>query len=253
MPFFLRKLGVIGTPVAPTFGALGSEFDGTNDFADRGSDLTGNANGKQGIISVWMYLDALDGRRIISSAGDFFRIDFSGSAQAIQVIGKNSAGATILDIQHAATLTINTWYHYLVSWDLAVGGSGRVYLNDADSYEQDTYTDDTIDYTRTDWRFGGQVASSLNRWGGRLAEVYVNLAEYLDFDTESNRRKFIDVSGNPVDLGADGSTPTGTAPLVYFSRRTGDTPDAIAVNRGTGGAFTLTGTLADGGTPSVSI
>jgi hypothetical protein len=54
-------------------------------------------------------------------------------------------------------------------------------------------------------------------------------------------RKFIDAEGKPVDLGVDGSTPTGTAPAMFFSG------DAIgfASNKGTGGVFILTGTLID--------
>ena len=48
----------------------------------------------------------------------------------------------------------------------------------------------------------------------------------MDFTTTSNRRKFIDASGNPEDLGSDGSTPTGTAPEIYLAdgkTQTGET------------------------------
>jgi peptidoglycan hydrolase-like protein with peptidoglycan-binding domain len=61
---------------------------------------------------------------------------------------------------------------------------------------------------------------------------------------EATRRKFIGADGKPVDLGSDCSAPTGMAPAVCFS---GDA-STFGTNKGTGGAFTLTGTLTDAGT-----
>ena len=61
---------------------------------------------------------------------------------------------------------------------------------------------------------------------------------------ESNRRKFIDSAGKPVDLGADGSTPTGSSPLIYLSLREGEGAEQFAVNRGTGIDFTVRGSVS---------
>jgi len=53
----------------------------------------------------------------------------------------------------------------------------------------------------------------------------------------------------PVDLGSDGSTPTGTAPIMYFSRRNG--ASTWGDNKGSGGTFTQSGTfLAGSDSPS---
>lgn len=62
--------------------------------------------------------------------------------------------------------------------------------------------------------------------------------------SEATLRKFITAGGKPVDLGATGSTPTGTAPAVFFS---GDA-SAFLVNKGTGGAFTPTGAVTNAST-----
>jgi hypothetical protein len=56
--------------------------------------------------------------------------------------------------------------------------------------------------------------------------------------------KFFSAAGKPVALGADGSTPTGTAPRIFFS---GDN-SSFATNKGTGGSFTLTGSLTNAST-----
>jgi len=63
--------------------------------------------------------------------------------------------------------------------------------------------------------------------------------EFVDLSIEANRRKFIDAIGKPVDLGVDGSTPTGTAPLIFLSGTTID----WHTNKGSGGGFTEVGAL----------
>jgi hypothetical protein len=84
----------------------------------------------------------------------------------------------------------------------------------------------------------------LGKTNACLAEVYINLAEYVDLSVEANRRKFISSAGKPVNLGASGSVPTGTAPIMYFK----GPASAFPTNLGTGGNFTVTGTLTDGST-----
>ena len=75
--------------------------------------------------------------------------------------------------------------------------------------------------------------------GMSIADFYFNPTTYIDLSVTANRRKFISASLHPVDRGATGSIPTGTAPIMYQS-------GAVAswqTNKGTGGGFTLTGAL----------
>jgi hypothetical protein len=74
-----------------------------------------------------------------------------------------------------------------------------------------------------------------------VAEAWFAPGQFVDFSVVANRRKFRTVGGTAVGLGPDGSTPTGIAPAVYFS---GDAT-AFPVNKGTGGAFTKSGTITD--------
>jgi hypothetical protein len=78
---------------------------------------------------------------------------------------------------------------------------------------------------------------------GCLAEFWLAPGTYLDLTTAANIALFRGADGKPVDLGADGSLPTGSAPLIYLSCRPGDAASAFATNRGTGGDFTITGSL----------
>ena len=93
---------------------------------------------------------------------------------------------------------------------------------------------------------GGAANANLN---ADIAEAWFGLGQFLDLSVIANRRKFRDVSGNPVSLGADGSLPTGTPPAVYFSGNA----SSFATNRGNGGAFVLTGTLTNASTSPAGV
>lgn len=71
---------------------------------------------------------------------------------------------------------------------------------------------------------------------------------FIDFSNVTNRRLFIDAGGNPVNLGTDGSLPTGSAPDIFLS---GDT-DTWHVNKGTSGGFTENGTLTTAAGPNAT-
>ena len=230
-----------------------ADFDGTNDFMTRGADLTGSSDGKQGTVSMWFRLDGGDGSDMtmfqaattLGGAVSRWRVR-RVSADIIDIIGANAAGTTILDIETSTTYTAGaTWRQLLASWNLATGAS-HLYITDVDDLTVTTETDDSIDYTVADWAIGGQ-ASGGTKFNGCLAEVYLTLT-YIDLSIVYNRRKFISSSGKPVYLGADGSAPTGTAPIVYQRVAVGDAVASFATNLGSGGDFAITGTLTDGST-----
>lgn len=231
-----------------------ADFDGTNDYTNRGADLDGNANSKLGIVSMWLRVDGGDGvdaRPFVSGSGATveFRTQKTNN-EAFRVIGENAAGTIILNIVTSASVIAAgaTWKHVLASWDMAGGAGGRhLYINDASDLTVVTFTDDTIDYTQADWSAGARMDGN-EKLDGCIAELYFAPGQYLDFSVVSHRRRFISGSGKPVFLGATGALPTGTAPLVYFHLDNGEAVANFATNRGTGGNFTITGTLTTGST-----
>lgn len=68
---------------------------------------------------------------------------------------------------------------------------------------------------------------------GDFANMWIAPGVYIDFTVMANRRKFITAANKPVNLGSDGSTPTGTAPAIYF---TGNA-SSFGSNAGPGGSF----------------
>ena len=228
-----------------------ADFDGTNDYMTRGAGLTGAADSKLGIASLWHRIDGGDGaiRSLLSAAttlaGADFRFELSiSAANKFQVAGRNSAGTLILNLLSSAHTAGASWLHILMSWDMGNAAS-HLYVNDVSDKTSSTFTDDTIDYTWADCAVGARPDGSV-KLDGCLAELYLAPGQYLDFSNVYNRRKFISASGKPVHLGTTGALPTGTAPLVYQHLDDAEAVADFATNRGTGGDFTITGTLATG-------
>jgi len=82
---------------------------------------------------------------------------------------------------------------------------------------------------------------TLAKVDGDYSEVYFS-SEFIDLSVPANLEKFIK-DGKPVDLGGDGSSPTGTSPLMYFSGNSAAWNSGV--NKGTGGNFTMTGSVTD--------
>jgi len=161
----------------------------------------------------------------------------------------NEGGGTALVRRYSneTVVAASGWQHILASWDLTSIGSPvfNAYLTDAAVTWQVSPNilvgGTEIDYTDTDFFMGAFGAAADQPVNGCLSEVYINEAEYLDITVESNRRKFISAGGKPVELGSDGSDPTGTAPIIYLP----NVYTSFQTNAGSGGNFTVTGALTD--------
>lgn len=224
-------------------------FDGINDIASRGANLTGISSGKAGTISFWMNMtDTTDGMRIVRGFGatEYFTIlkRASGGGSTIAVFGRNSANGIVLLID-STTVIDNTsgWTHFLASWDLA-SGYGELYVNDVDDQDlsQQILTNDFVDFTDcTDWVIGG-TSGPTPQWKGDVAELWFTTTQ-IDITVASNRRKFITTNGDPANLGYNGNKPTGTQPLLYLKGNA--SVWNAGTNYGSGGNFTMTGAVTN--------
>lgn len=232
-----------------TFSPLSVTFDGTNDWLNRGAGLTGAADGKLGIVSYWIRMGA-------STDGTTYRImQGTGSAPDVARLSTNKininlGGGDKWDVLSTTSVTeAGGWFHVISTWNLATPVAHYFQDGSEDANVQVGPTDNTMDYTRAEWIIGANISAGA-KWKGEIAEFYFNIAEYLDISSAANLEKFIK-NGLPVNLGADGSTPTGTAPIIYLSVREGDAASAFATNRGSGGGFTENGTLVISTAPAI--
>jgi len=208
------------------------DLDGSNDYYETNSGLEGSENGKKGIFSCLLRRDATGEQWIID--GDHFYIEMRADHK-IRIVCADSGGTALLLQDSTTTYGVSTDYiHILLVWDVA-NAIAEMWVNDVSVGDTPmTLASGDIYYNDSRWGVGAPPAYAAYKLNGALSEVYLTLDYPGTFDV-SMRRRFIDADGKPVYLGADGSLPTGSQPIIY-------TPDGDASNNlGYGGNFTANG------------
>lgn len=154
--------------------------------------------------------------------------------------GINSIG--IVALTGAVSPTV--WYNIMGSVDTNHASGSRI----ISLYKNDVALTNAAGYPDTGSAFSLAFTSAANWRTGTfapigpsdsqpldVADLWMAPGVFIDFTVTANRRKFIDGTGKPVDLGTNGQTPTGTSPYMFFS---GD-DTTFSTNLGTGGAFNL--------------
>lgn len=226
----------------------GANFDGTNDFQVHAGTFAGAAISKRGIASLWFRMNGGDAAThcfFSTSTGTRLVIQ-RVSSNVLTISGKNGTGTQILAMNSTNTFLAGSgWKNLLAMWDLAVGASAcGMWVQDvSQTLDTPVFTNDNIGYTDGGSPSIGAFSNGTSKANADFADVYIGYGQWLDFNLIHNRRKFISASGKPVHLGTDGSFPTGIAPICYVHLNDGEAVANFATNRGTGGDFTITGTL----------
>lgn len=222
------------------------DFDGTNDYLSRSSDLVGNADGKTFTFSAWVWPDFTVGANnamYCSFDGTNYgcRFLFNASNGGIEIQAINAAGSYVcnVSIATASSYLKDTFIHILVSVDLTNASNRYVYINDVQqtsSLTWNTYTNDNIDFTKSQ-HYVAAYNGGASIYKGRLAHVYLDYT-YRDLSVTANRRLFITADLKPA------AGQAALNPILYLPM---SDPTAPGTNAGTGGNFTLTGTIARSG------
>lgn len=237
------------------------DFNGSTNFAYRLTDLTGNADGKTGMFSVWTRIDG----SVVNTPCVFTAVTDSGvfsfnSELVIPVAGaanlavglNNATGVNILDLRTSTKYSAGaTWRHWLAAWNLATGYA-KFYVTDTDDTNLLGISNDTANYAGTGYQsgvgafqFGGGAAVNFD---GCIAELYYAPNQFLDITIQAIRRRFISASGKPVHLGVTGNLPTGASPLVYLHIDDGESVANFFTNRAGNGNYTSVGSFSAGST-----
>lgn len=134
------------------------------------------------------------------------------------------------------------WHHIIYSFDVTNPANSYVYMDDTAVTLDNTTINGTINFNTTNFTLLGQRNGNANLPHADIADFWFDYNTFIDLSVEANRRDFIDANGYPVDLGADGSTPTGSAPTVFLTSNAAN----MGVNSGSGNDFALVeGTFTD--------
>ena len=217
-----------------------SIFDGTNDFMSRGSDLTSNADSKVLTFSCFFSAAAGGNQVLFDNLTDRCYGEILASGK-MNFRGRDGASNVAWDIYSTTTVDDGNVHNVMFSVDAATGAY-HLYIdgvNRADTGASST-ANFTVDYTTGNF-WVGVYGGSAEKLNGDLGQFYWNNAAYVDLSSPTNRAKFY--NSGPVDMGATGALPTGASPRIFLN----NVYTSFQTNGGTGGNFTVTGTLADGG------
>lgn len=220
------------------------DFDGTNDFLWRGSDLVGNVDGKTFTFSAWVWVNndaetsAIYNSRLSSSGEELFSVVYSGIG-GWAFTAKNSASIVVYNKSLSNVWPKQGWNHLLLSIDLTNSLNHYVFINDIQQAGGfTTYTNDIIDFTNA-YHSVGAGTFATNKCKGRISNVFLDYT-YRDLSIEANRRLFITADRKPTPK----ATLQALNPILYLPL---DDPTQAGKNLGTGGDFKLSGVVARSG------
>lgn len=244
-----KNLSVNQTPL-PLMKWGGMNFDGSSTYLN-GNALTGIADGKKGtFFAVVRFANAASAtERIFHSSSGRMQVSRTATG-VIQFIAMNSALSTIMSFSSATAVAASSGtYAILASWNLANSTSGRLYVDDVSVYSETTFTDDTIDYTTTQYGVGATV-NGTNFLNGDIYCLYFDATDNLGLSAESVRRRFTDANAVPIFMGKNGAQPMrGVIPTLFLAY---DDYRNWPSNKGTAaGTFTVNGTAATPATVKV--
>jgi len=240
-----------GARGASEFLARSAKFNGTDTHLSR-TDNVGFASSK--MITVVLALKKVNTTnkylfKFFANGPTYETFEFKDVGGDIGITIQKGDGSEVLSGQtDSSFVTANNWHILLFSVDTTSTSKRHFYLDGA------------IPST-VNWRTYANTAAQLNNiyiadigadeggdlYSGDLSNLYI-VQDYIDFSQEANRLKFVDGLGYPRDLTQqieDGDIPT---PLVYMKF---DDTSALGTNSGTGGDFTINGTVTSGADVSV--
>lgn len=229
----------------------GNKADFAGGYLYKSSAITGASSGKTFSLVFFFRFDetgVMD--RLFTSltaAADNRFLIYKNATDVLQILINNNAGSNRVNVNTSA-LTVGTTYCVMCSVDTVSTGSRSLYINAVSDATWNTYiVDGVMDFAGGDRnafsaQWDGAAYSTTNAFDGWLSEFYFT-TDYIDFSLEANRLLFRDAFGNPTDLPSlieSGAVPN---PAVYMRFD----PANQGLNSGTGGNFTKSGTITDGG------
>ena len=210
-------------------------------------------------VSFWVKLDAsMSGEKFIfeeysGSTGIPLRISLDNNWIAISSFNTSISRFLLIGYNRDASkfgadLSFGSWAHVMCAYDPTnySGNPPVMYVNGvsvtAHQSPGSNWTTQNGNNSAGLWaRYGGGVKSDCH-----LSDFWMD-DQYIDLTNSTNRAKFYN-SGSPVDLGSDGSTPTGSQPLNFFSGPASNWSTNLGTNTKT---VSVQGTLYDSDGPAV--
>lgn len=234
-----------GKRSASSGGTNAVSYNGTNAYLSRASDFTGDADSSQGVLSIWIRLDAVPGTNFIfSNEAETMVLNNQASGKLrFRVTDSAAASKSLTFDANTGYTTQGTWRNILASWNTNFSAGNKlkqIYINGSSDLGTvtDASTAFTIDYTRAGWAVAARFDDPTNLFQGSIAEMFFAPGHYLDFSVSANRDIFYNsATGKPANVG-NLPAAAGFSPILYLT----NPASTVNVNSGTGGNMTINGT-----------
>jgi hypothetical protein len=239
-----------GLRSASEYWARTAAFDGAiNTSVLRTSALTGSSNGKEmTIVCAVKPTTTTANGEIFGIWGDsnndgspYVTLKRNGTAFELDCDSKQLSGMETLNSNFGnGYASKNNWQLIMISVDMTNTSKRHAFVNGQENGSWGTYNNNDLEIGQHNVRIGDTQYGAA--FAGDIGFFYF-VDSYIDFSQEANRDLFIDPFGYPKNLTqviGDGDLPN---PLIYMKFE--DT-DALGINSGTGGDFTVNGTVING-------
>lgn len=223
--------------LGPSANQLGTTYaSASSQYLSRSSALTGAADGNLITFAFQIKKTSTGSNQFVFDMEDggsgSCLVEFDGSGHLFVFVTTSGGSYTFYGLSSDTFADTSDYYSIIISGS-GVAGALEAYVNDV----QVNWSSHTVNNNS-----GVLTGSSMSIGAAAGGGTYLNASirrfwyndEYLDLTSSTNRRKFFDANNNPTDWGSDGSTPTGSQPLIYME----DGGFADYTNLGSGGAFT---------------
>lgn len=165
----------------------------------------------------------------------------------LSVVITNGSGQQTYKTYNINTIRYNTWSTVHIMCDLNSTSNIRFYVNGVESYNNGATANagNTIPLSNADSIYVGGYNVNGTTWYSRagLQGFMYYTTDYIDFSQEVNRNLFVNQLGYPRDVSKEIEAGTIPKPLIYLPF---DDPTNLGKNLGTGGDFTVNGTVTPG-------
>jgi hypothetical protein len=211
-----------------------ANFDGVSDYMNRGANLNGAVVTNTGYWSGWFkhgelgVTDMLQG----SAPVDGGLVVYINTLDQFVVDGFDTNASRCMRLVSSATYADNQWHHVAASWD-TTHTNYMLFSDGTNALNIVTSSNQFINLVATDYTIGTR-GDPFGKFTGCMLEPVFG----LQLINLTNSIGQFYTNGLPVSGGLNGALFNGTQPLIYFRAWTG-------VNSGSGGDFTVNGTLSD--------
>lgn len=219
------------------------------------ADLAGSVNTSYvGALNFWLLLpnvtSVTNEQTVFDIGASQVRINLVNGAGAdvgklyVQIAVSGTDGSPAFSSRTSAHTQADGWLHIQASWNTLEPSTSCLFVNDVSDNNLVTKLGyrpcEYVAVSPAQASMGAASATTVpGQYGASfdISEFWFSEAQYVDFTNAAVRSHFEAQGGHPAFLGADGSLPTGSAPIVYFP----SSYSSFGTNAGTGGNFTFFG------------